>query len=586
MNKLPQDPRPSPRLENMGFIFNPFSWRNAELMRPDVLEETYTPHPGFNETIMNFGRSSVLLAPFGGGKTAGRLRLTVELIKKRKEALKNSMKDNEIKSIPLIVDYTNFESIVNQLPAITLENHKLPLLGRIAEAFYQFISSYDDLFLNLPARSRDFWWAFLEEYRLGITSSLDLPDGLLLNDRNRTQTHQSPFVEGTAFSEIIKILIEKLHELSISPIFILVDGIDAQVQDPISLEALPLPLLNHLGLISIDGLVWKFFFPNSLNDFVRQSSSYRSGRLDILSIKWDKNSLNKFLHERLLWASGGGISDVAQNCDQDLLMKLGDVDAKLIEMALHHTRLGPPRALLDLANILYHCGDRTQITVRDWEYFNSQVQQDLNIEEIYRSMIVGIKGKKGKIAGTGFMTLFNDQVHIITCAHVVHGIGITEGGEVELARMDSGIGDFKGKVVWCRPPIDIGATEWSAYDDLCIILPQEKELIVNPTLQIADSQDEYEDLLGCWCFGYLASKSTKGEFFKDINSEKRVGDDFVRLSQRSAISIDKGVSGAPLYSPSTRKIIGIIQAVAGKEVAYLIPGYVIHRVLEKLTQSN
>lgn len=373
----PQPPEPTPRLANMGFQYHPFAWREAERMNLEVLEETYTLHPKFIETIMDLERSAALLAPFGGGKTAARLRLTASLMKKQEEILREIKENKNVSDIPLVVQYINFESIFSQLPAISLENHMPLLLASIAESLYIFIYSYRDLFMRLDNRERDFWWAFLEAYRLGIPLNSDLRDGILLKDWQRISPRSNPIIHGTNLSQILDVLVNHVNRLSVANIFILVDGIDAQTQEQMKMESIPLSLLNHLGLFSIPGIIWKFFLPHQLKGMVGQSLSYLTGRLSILPIQWDQDSLKKFLSERLLWASAGGIRDIAQHCEQELILKLSDVDAELAKIALQHNRLGPPRAMLELADKLYHFGDQSQINLSDWEYFQRYIRNEI-----------------------------------------------------------------------------------------------------------------------------------------------------------------------------------------------------------------
>jgi hypothetical protein len=108
--------------------------------------------------------------------------------------------------------------------------------------------------------------------------------------------------------------------------------------------------VNTLPLLSFPGIVWKFFLPDLLEETVRNSAGYQSGRLNLVSINWDEHSLAELLGLWLMWASEGLIQDMAQLCDVDLL-RVVDIEQKLIQMALRH-RLGPPRALLDLISKL------------------------------------------------------------------------------------------------------------------------------------------------------------------------------------------------------------------------------------------
>jgi hypothetical protein len=190
----------------------------------------------------------------------------------------------------------------------------------------------------------------------------------------------------------------QLFGMRITPVFILVDGVDGylETQELINMEGLVLPILNTLELIASAGIVWKFFFPDVLDNLVQsRAHAYQTGRLEIVPIRWDENSLRVFLHQRLLWASDGEIVEVTQQCEQDVILAIGDVDIELVRMALQHIRLGPPRALLRLANQLYHCGDRVQITTDDWDYFLTLAQKELvNVRHLLKGVSTDLDREK------------------------------------------------------------------------------------------------------------------------------------------------------------------------------------------------
>ena len=581
-------PMPSPRLEGMGFQYDPF-WDRAEDVEPDVIEQTYSPSDHYNDTIMNLVQSAALLAPSGGGKTAGRLSLTAFLMREQKKALKTLLKGGKPLFLPLFASYANFGNLINQIP--TIDDHKPLLLDCIASSVYEFIRSNIDLFMKLSIQVRNFWWAFLEKYRIGesLISDLEKEGGVLLIDCQREYPRPSSIDQEIRLPGILQIVVNRLHELHITALFILVDGVDAQTRELFKLETLTIPLLDQSDLF-FSGIIWKFFLPEKLDDMVRNRISYQSGKLKLLLIEWDEASLKNFLEVRLRWAWAGEknlIGNIAGNCDQGVIAKLGDIDAKLAQMAIRHRYFGPPRAILNLARQLYESGSGPQITVRDWDYFFARAQKELDVKDTYDSMIVSIKNDLGKVFGTGFLTRYADKVYIITCSHVIWEIdnqnqkGITLG----LGRMDSRFKDFSGKIIWYDSPNTKNPVDLSALNDVCVIEPL-SGLQVDDILDLAGSQDRYEGLVDCWCFGYLGSMGSRGEWFENITSERRVGADFIRLSQLSKVKIGKGVSGAPLYSPQSAKIIGIIQAIYGKDTAYLIPGFVIHSILEKLNKPS
>lgn len=582
-NVLP--PSPSPRLEAMGFRYDPF-WDRAEDVEPDVIEQTYSPPEYYNDTILNLVHSATLLAPAGGGKTAGRLRLTAFLRTEQKKALKMLTKGEIPSFLPLYVLYTNFGNLVHQVS--TINDHQPLLLSSIADSLYEFICANSDLFMSLNIPVREFWWAFLENYRIegSLMADLEKLGGILLTDCKSKYPRPSPIRQEIHLDGILRTLVNRLRDMHITTLFVLVDGVDTQTLELVDLEALTLPLLNKS--LFFQGIIWKFFLPEKLDGIVRHSISFGSGLLRPLPIQWDETSLKKLLEVRLSWAWEGDkemIGSISRNCDQAVISKIGDIDTKLAQMALRHLYFGPPRAILNLARQLYECGNGLQITVRDWDYFFARAQKELDAKDIYDSIIVSIKDDTGKIFGTGFITRYLDQIFIITCSHVIWELKKQKGNTLELGRIDSRYNDFSGKIVWCNPSNTKANVDLSALEDICVIEPL-SDLQVVDTLELAGLQDRYEGLSGCSCFGFLGTRGSRGERFENITSERRVGADFIRLSQSAIVRIGDGVSGAPLYSPQSAKIIGIIQSIYGKDIAYLIPGYVIHSILENLSKLN
>lgn len=60
--------------------------------------------------------------------------------------------------------------------------------------------------------------------------------------------------------------------LNLTVLFILIDGVDAQTDELVDLEALTLPLLNQSDLF-FSGIIWKFFLPEKLDDIIRNRIS-------------------------------------------------------------------------------------------------------------------------------------------------------------------------------------------------------------------------------------------------------------------------------------------------------------------------
>jgi hypothetical protein len=379
--RKPQPPKPTARLEALGFRFHPFEWRVAEQMDPDVLEQTYTPLPEYDKKVMKLGSSTALLAPFGGGKTAGRLKLAGSLKTKQELLLKNLPDLASKEDIPLVVQFADFENVYELLPAkVTLRNHAPKFLDSIGASVFDLIVRYHQLFMKQTVTVRDFWWNYLETYLLEKPLRNRLINQMLTNDYRRVSSRPRPFTDGTSLVKILENIIDHLGGLRITSLIILVDEVDAQTRNQSDMESIIEPIVNHLGLFSISGVIWKFFLPALLVDVVKNSNSYMRGRLEILPIIWDEDSLKLFLSERLKWASEGKIGDIANTCEQNLITNLGDVDARLARLALRHVRHAPPRALLDLADSLFQTSQTVgsvRLTLENWIDFERRINVEL-----------------------------------------------------------------------------------------------------------------------------------------------------------------------------------------------------------------
>jgi hypothetical protein len=385
---LPPPPPVAPataRQATLGFHYDPFAFPFAEHMPQDVLEETFISHDGFTEHIMNLDRSAVLLAPTGGGKTASRRLLEAHLERCHTRALTGDISGPSIAALTVI--YNDFEAIIENLPQVRIADHVQPLLGAVATAIYSYIVAHQERFMSLNREHCDWWWSFLDIYLPGELLPLRLLDHVPLNaayDKRKT-IHQSIFRPSSSLPTILTTLLQRLRSLQIERIFILVDEMDnaPEIQSPSSVAAVAMPLLKSLSLLSLSGVVWKFFLPDVLEQAVASSSGYTTGRLPLVPIMWHGHyvgqpllELTQLLRQRLLWASEDKISDIDGLANQELARAV-KIEQELVEMALRHRHLGPPRALLALGGQLLEMMGGQQISLKEWEVFKAKVAFDI-----------------------------------------------------------------------------------------------------------------------------------------------------------------------------------------------------------------
>ncbi len=367
-------PNPPPHLQGLGFIYDPFGYAEAEKMPDDagLWERLFVEHPGFDQ-IQNLEKSAVLLAERGGGKTAHRLRFAQKL---------------KLRPDWLVVTYDSFELIIQKLPNIKTSDHFKPLMACVAKALLCYIKQphNKERFLedkDMPLADRRWCWAFIKAY-LGYDLQFELDDDLR-SELNYLETDYigSPIQSNTPLARALNNIREHIHPLGISRLFILIDGVDGlnEFVDFTSMTALVNPLLNGLSLLSIPGVVWKFFLPKLLEPTVLESSGCRTGRLHPVPIEWDHESLVQFLNSRLKWASKqfdqpSLYQRVEDLCSQELSARV-KVEKELTKMALSHPYLGPPRTLLQLTSQLVSQSAfrNGRISPEDWEKFHQSVHQ-------------------------------------------------------------------------------------------------------------------------------------------------------------------------------------------------------------------
>ena len=330
----------SPRLQDLGFVHDPFDYAEAEKMPEDMVlwERLFVEHPGFNE-IRNINQSAILLAERGGGKTAHRLYFA------------NMLADQYPNW--LVVNYLSFTPLADKLPNIRTSDHFSTLIRCIAGSLLDHIQKnhHQTRFLEQPLPERKWIWAFLNTY-LVDKIEYELQDNALQTDFAQLggSSLAAPFQQNVSLDEALKTIVRHLNSINITRLFVLIDGVDgsSEFNDLSSMAALVNPLLNGVSLLSIADIVWKFFLPKALEQIVYCSSGYETGRLHRVQIQWDHESLIELLNARLRWASNGFHQRIENFCSQELLTKK-NVAEELMKMASRHKYLGPPRALLKLS---------------------------------------------------------------------------------------------------------------------------------------------------------------------------------------------------------------------------------------------
>lgn len=120
-----------PRLQDLGFVDDPFGYVIAEKMPDDIdlWERLFVEHPKFNE-VEDVNQSTVLLAERGGGKTAHRLYFSRKLAVKYPNWL--------------VVPYDSFSPLAEKLPNIQTDDHFFTIMSSIADSLLKYIKNPDN----------------------------------------------------------------------------------------------------------------------------------------------------------------------------------------------------------------------------------------------------------------------------------------------------------------------------------------------------------------------------------------------------------------------------------------------------------
>lgn len=348
-------------LIRLGFAKDPFQYQFGEKMSEELLEETWVIFPGA-ERILDLEQSSVLLAKPGSGKTTW-----------RRYVEKTISRESDGKY--LVVVYNRFQIPANSM--VTLNDHRDPLLGHIARTVFDLLTrdnqtlqnNAPSILVHIQPNWQNWWYAFLtyylpDHYRNNL-NDLFISDSKLSIDLPKWHT----------IEDLREILLDELlpalASLGITRLYVLLDDLDGllEAQDQAILSSLVEPLINTNPLLSDNRLIWKFFIPASIENIIRQSSGYKTGRLEMLSIEWDHNSLANLLELLLNYASEGIIKSIDQLVAADVLQALPNVTDELCKMALEAKQLGPPRQLLRLGQLLFEQISEAVITKDDWSSF-------------------------------------------------------------------------------------------------------------------------------------------------------------------------------------------------------------------------
>ena len=342
------DARLSLWLSARGLRDNPFAHWSAE-QEPD-LPCYFVDVERFDE-LLAAAEPCVVFAARGCGKTAQRRMLAAQCRPEQADA----------RRLAVHYGYDGFRRALklagDDLTRLQADHHAAAILRLGLAALQEAVRRDAPLGAALQRSDRAFSLAALQR---GYAPEL-LPPGVAL---------ASAPAAGLDPIEHLSNLVALLADCGLGPLVVLVDGLDEflpMADDPARIADFLAPLLGTLPLIEREGLAFKFFLPQKVEEELCRRLWFRRDRLRFFHVTWTEQALQAMLGQRLAhFSSGGGrvYTQLGQLCRPELA---GRLDAELVSLVE-----GRPRFALALADLLLrtHCqasAPAEQITVETWE---------------------------------------------------------------------------------------------------------------------------------------------------------------------------------------------------------------------------
>ncbi len=232
-------------------------------------------------------------------------------------------------------------------------------------------------------------------------------------------------------------------------------------------------------------------------------------------------------------------------------------------------------------------------------YSGKGVEDDIQaynqtVQKRCKSLTTILMSDAGEVSGTGFWVLWDQQLYVVTCAHVLKQLQCSEGGLVKARTFGPNVQDLNLKVLWYKVPETQSDKDWSARQDIAILglvaetppqVPMGTQDNLLPLSANPINLSGYRQVTTFYSFGYPASKRLKGNSFTSLVFDEQVGNGFIKLLNRGHAKVEGGVSGAPLCHMEGKQLVGMIHARSGNDVVYCIPSTTILEVLADLKGS-
>lgn len=149
--------------------------------------------------------------------------------------------------------------------------------------------------------------------------------------------------------------LQQMSQWKYNEMWVLVDNIDAYAETQVNSELAVLliqHLIGNMELLGLPNLYFKFFLPLELKDRLLKYHGFKTGRINVVDMKWTKEQLYQLLKLRLQQATNSDVPNPIDSlmCFVDRLTwpDLVEIDELLIQKAQNS-----PRRLITLVNILF-----------------------------------------------------------------------------------------------------------------------------------------------------------------------------------------------------------------------------------------
>lgn len=346
-------------LSSFGFTADPFASTNAD--KEPNLSEYFVPPPYFTSVLGDARdpKSNVVFAPRGGGKTAQKV-----MIEEKASAGSGTPF--------LAITYDSFRSLPKRrVAAASIDWHLNQVIGRLLVAALALIEG--DKLNSLDAPKKRVLAYSIEKY-LGtlsaaeaqetfaaVKTNFDHAKDFILKHKNNLVKLVSaiPTLFGLSALDleagkkelrdespiwIIEQLISVIQLADISSVYVLVDRVDEVTEfssDSKACARFINPLLSELTLLELDGLAFKFFLWDQLEEELI-AGGLRSDRILVHHLSWSPDNLSEMLRKRLETFSDGKIESLNELNADDV-----DIDLHSLVCLLGN---GSPRDVIRLVN--------------------------------------------------------------------------------------------------------------------------------------------------------------------------------------------------------------------------------------------